>query len=71
MAVYEFRCRTCESRFEVRRPMADADAPTPCPDGHDDTVRLLSAFASVGAAAGPVGPPPGEPCGGACACYPE
>ena len=28
--------------------MRDADASAPCPDGHDDTVRLLSTFAAPG-----------------------
>jgi putative FmdB family regulatory protein len=75
MALYEYRCRTCDTRFELRRPMADADAPAPCPRGHEDAARLLSVFAAVGSAsAGTAGsaeaPSPG-PCGGACACYPS
>lgn len=28
--------------------MANADDPTRCPEGHDNVVRLLSVFASVG-----------------------
>ena len=73
--MYEYRCRTCESRFELRRPMAEADAPAVCPDGHEGAVRLLSVFASIGSSASaPAGAPmaaagPG-PCGGACACNP-
>ena len=75
MATYEYRCRTCETRFELRRPMAEADAPAPCPSGHEDAVRLLSVFAAVGASssagpARPSGSPSPGPCGGACACYP-
>lgn len=74
MAVYEFRCRTCDERFEVRRPMSRSGDPAPCPSGHTETVRLLSMFASVGATgpaplAGPSGPPMGGGCcGGACGC---
>lgn len=74
MPTYEHRCRTCDSRFEVRRPMAEAGDPAPCPAGHHDTVRLLSTFAAVGtdrSAPGP-GPAPapaaGGCCGGACGC---
>ena len=52
MAIYEYRCRTCDERFEVSRPMTAPSVLTPCPQGHADTVKLLSAFASVGAAAG-------------------
>lgn len=71
---YEYRCRTCDTVFELRRAMAEADEPAGCPDGHHDAVRLLSVFASVSSSspsggATPSGAPAG-PCGGACACYP-
>jgi putative FmdB family regulatory protein len=72
MPLYEYRCRTCDERFDVRRSFADADAPAVCPAGHDDAVRLLAAFASTGKASGggssaaPM--PSGGGCGGACAC---
>ena len=73
MARYEYRCRTCDDRFELRRPMAEADAPAACPSGHADVVRLLSVFATVGAAGGsgpaPAATPSGGGCGGACACH--
>jgi len=39
--VYEFRCSTCHAGFDERRPMADADAPATCPDGHVGARRLL------------------------------
>ena len=72
MPVYEYVCRTCDSRFEARRSMADASAPIDCPDGHEDTTRLLSVFASVGRAstggAGSSLPPPAGGCGAGCAC---
>jgi putative FmdB family regulatory protein len=48
MPIYEFRCRTCDDRFEVRRSMQDADAPAACLDGHRDVVRLLPAFSTTG-----------------------
>jgi putative FmdB family regulatory protein len=73
--LYEYRCKTCDDRFELRRPMAEADDPAPCPDGHADTVRLLAAFAATGrasaTAATSVGSMPAGPCGGSCACYPD
>jgi putative FmdB family regulatory protein len=70
MALYEFRCRTCDGVFEVRRPMSEAGSPAPCPDGHRDTVRLLSMFASTGGATGgaPTMTPSGGCCGGGCGC---
>lgn len=80
MAVYEFRCRECGSTFEVNRPMQQASDPVDCPDGHTDTVKLLSAIALGGKArtAQPTGrspmprptmaPPGGGGCCGGGAC---
>ncbi len=73
MPLYEFKCRTCDDTFEVRRPMSEAGDPATCPQGHDGAVRLLSVFASVGATGGapspaPAARPAGHGCGGACAC---
>ena len=69
MPLYEYRCKVCDERFEVRRSMADADAPTACASGHTDTARLLAAFAATGrATAGPSAAPPAAPCGAGCAC---
>lgn len=73
MPLYEFKCRTCDDTFEVRRPMSEAGEPATCPQGHDGAVRLLSVFASVGAS-GAAAPTPtprpggGHGCGGGCAC---
>ncbi len=74
MARYEYRCRTCDDRFELRRSMAEADAPASCAQGHTDVVRLLSVFATVGGggtSGAPAMPtmPSGGGCGGACACH--
>lgn len=72
MAVYEYRCRTCDDVFEERRPMSAAGDPAECPAGHNDTVRLLSMFARAGSADGSsmVAAPAGGGgcCGGACGC---
>ncbi len=59
--------------------MSESSAPCPCPQGHDDTVRLLSTISvggRAGAASGKTGPtgPSGRGaggggcCGGACGC---
>jgi putative FmdB family regulatory protein len=69
MPRYEFRCRACGDTFEVTRPMREAAAPAACPQGHADTVKLLSTIAVTGA--GGPGPAPatgGGCCGGACGC---
>lgn len=74
MPLYEYRCRTCEAVYEHRRPMADADAPATCPDGHVGAARLLPVFATTGHAAQPAagmcGAPDAGGCGGGCACHP-
>ncbi|MCO5991079.1 zinc ribbon domain-containing protein [Actinoallomurus spadix] len=65
MPRYDYRCRACGATFEVSRPMAEASAPAACPDGHDDTVKLLSTVAVTG---GTTAAPPrsGGCCGGGC-----
>ncbi|MCI0385105.1 zinc ribbon domain-containing protein [Streptomyces sp. CNQ085] len=72
MPRYEFRCRACGTTFEVNRPMAESGAPASCPEGHGDTVKLLSTVA-VGGAARSSAPAPsagggggGGCCGGGC-----
>ncbi|MGH9228168.1 MAG: FmdB family zinc ribbon protein [Acidimicrobiales bacterium] len=71
MPLYDFRCRTCGDTFELRRSMAEADAPAPCPEGHLDTIKLVPLVA-VGrrASAGPASTAAGGGCcGGACGCH--
>jgi hypothetical protein len=49
--------------------MSEASAPAACPDGHDDTVKLLSTVAVTGRGTAPSAPPPsagGGCCGGGC-----
>jgi hypothetical protein len=50
--------------------MARADEPAPCPQGHDDTVRLLPTVGLTGragtATAAAAAPATGDCCGGAC-----
>ncbi|WP_229400421.1 FmdB family zinc ribbon protein [Micromonospora okii] len=71
MPRYEFRCRACGDTFEVNRPMAQAGEPASCPQGHADTVKLLSTVAVTGrggpGAAAPA-PSGGGCCGGGCGC---
>lgn len=65
MPAYDYRCRTCDSTFEVRRPLAAAPTASPCPSGHPDTTRVFSAVA-VGGRAG-AGPAPAGAAGGGAA----
>ncbi|MEV5592264.1 zinc ribbon domain-containing protein [Streptomyces sp. NPDC052496] len=66
MPRYEYRCRSCGSTFELNRPMAESSAPATCPDGHEDTVKLLSTVAVGGTAAAPAQAPGGGAGGGCC-----
>lgn len=71
MPTYEFRCHDCAQTFDVQRPMSAAADPAPCPDGHTNTVKLLSTIALTGAAGGEGARMPaggGGCCGGACGC---
>ncbi|WP_062984186.1 FmdB family zinc ribbon protein [Nocardia anaemiae] len=65
MPSYSFRCRSCGDTFEVNRPMAEASNPAACPNGHDDTVKLLTTFATVSRGAAAPAPAP-RPAGGGC-----
>ena len=72
---YEFRCRTCGDTFLLTRPMSESGASAACPEGHTDTVKLLSAVAVGGrAGAAPAsgfgggGSGGGGCCGGSCGC---
>lgn len=72
MPRYEYRCRACGDTFELNRPMSESSDSAPCPQGHDDTVKLLSTVAVGGrpsSAPAPAGPGAGGGCcGGACGC---
>jgi putative FmdB family regulatory protein len=74
--LYDFRCPTCDERFELRRSMAEADEPASCPSGHAGAKRLLAVFASTGRSGGTSSstapasmPSGGGGCGGHCACH--
>jgi putative FmdB family regulatory protein len=71
MPTYAYRCRQCTGTFELNRPMSESSAPATCPDGHEDTVKLLTTVALTGAGAGRnAAPAPaaggGGCCGGGC-----
>jgi putative FmdB family regulatory protein len=74
MPRYDYRCRACGNTFEVNRPMAASAERTPCPAGHDDTVKLLSTVALTGRGGAATATMPRTPsggggcCGGACGC---
>ncbi|MBB5871476.1 putative FmdB family regulatory protein [Allocatelliglobosispora scoriae] len=67
MPRYEFRCRACGDTFDVDRPMEAATEPALCPDGHSDTVKLLTTAGSSGRA-GSTGAGVPAPAGGGGCC---
>jgi len=45
MPIYEYECRSCGARFELRRSMSDNDADVLCPEcGTGETRRAISRF---------------------------
>lgn len=74
MPLYEYRCRTCGTTFEERRPMAQSSDPATCPEGHADARRVLSVFMSGVTRSATGSPAPvmagggGGCCGGGCGC---
>lgn len=68
MPSYDVRCRACGTTFEISRPMAAADDPAPCPNGHDDTVRLLPTVGVLGRASGTGPSAAAAPAGGGGCC---
>ncbi|TNC18700.1 FmdB family zinc ribbon protein [Amycolatopsis alkalitolerans] len=67
MPTYAYRCRECTETFEINRPMSESSSPAPCPEGHADTVKLLTTVALTGSAGAPM-PAADGCCGGACGC---
>jgi putative FmdB family regulatory protein len=73
MPRYDYRCRACGDTFEVSRSLTAPVEAAVCPQGHDDTVKLLSTVALTGRGGGAAAPMPsagggGGCCGGACGC---
>jgi len=70
MPVYEYYCRSCETKFEKLRPIIASDQPEECPAGHTGATRTITVFATfrAGADAEPTPMAGGCGCGGACAC---
>ena len=47
MPIYEYVCSTCQTKFEVMRPMSQADTPAPCAHCHSrKTKRAMSLFSA-------------------------
>ncbi len=49
MPIYEYRCESCESHFDVLQRIGDDEKKLTCPEcGHDKVEKQFSAFATSG-----------------------
>ena len=46
MAVYEYRCPKCRKKFELMRPMSEAEKPARCPKCGSKAQKLMSGLGS-------------------------
>ncbi len=44
MPIYEYICSSCESKFELLRPLSDAGQSASCPHCHTEARRVFSTF---------------------------
>ena len=47
MPIYEYRCSSCNSKFELLRGLSKASEGTECPRCHSPAERILSTFSSL------------------------
>ena len=66
MPSYDYRCRQCGDTFEIKRSITAAAEPVACPQGHDDTVKLLSTVSVAVGGRGSAGPATAAGGGGGC-----
>jgi len=69
MPVYEYYCRTCNTKFEKLQPMSASADPAECPSGHEGALRTLSLVAAIGHDDDGPSMSMGCACGGACNCH--
>jgi len=56
MPIYEYECKSCGERFELRRSMSDSDSEIKCPRCEAlHPQRVLSTFAMGGSSGGTAG----------------
>jgi len=47
MPIYEYRCSSCNSKFELLRSLSKANEGAQCPRCHSPAERILSTFSSL------------------------
>jgi putative FmdB family regulatory protein len=77
MPVYEYFCRSCNTRYDKLRPLREADTPSTCPTCNEqNSVRTLSVFITMSSGGesrsasseSSMASHGGCACGGACGC---
>ena len=72
MALYEYHCPTCNSRFELLRSMSQSTEQATCPAGHARVERVVSVIAARTTQENGAPTSAGGGCacsaGGACGC---
>ena len=46
MPIYEYHCPSCNSQFELLRPMSKADEGVSCPSCNNGAQKVISTFTS-------------------------
>jgi len=65
MPIYEYVCPDCDLKFELLRPLSQANEGASCPQCQSTAKRILSAFCSVSKDEnGQTAPIGGSSCGG-------
>ncbi len=47
MPIYEYFCKSCDDKFEVRQSASQMTLVADCPEGHHGAKKVLSMFATV------------------------
>ena len=64
MPIYEFRCKDCERKFEVKLPMSRSGEKQSCPEcKSSNTLRIFNAVSVVNSNASDLGSFPSCPTG--------
>ena len=63
MQIYEYICPSCNQKFELLRPLSQANEEASCPHCHNKAKRILSTFSSLSKdESGLTSPIGGNPC---------
>ncbi len=64
MPIYEYVCSNCKTKFEVMRPMSQADKPAPCEHCQSKKTRRAVSLFAASSGGKPIQGTTGGGCGG-------